>query len=72
MKTNVDTKALESICDNKLGENAPAQSISGKYVDDNQKPIPYYFGNRIKKPKQKLGVSYFNGWLNLSIYLGGH
>ena len=72
MKMNVDTKALESICDNELGENAPAQCISGKYVDANQKPILYYFGNRIREPKQKLEVSRFNRWLNWSIYQVGH
>ena len=64
MKTNVDTKALESICDNELGKNAPAQCISGKYVDANKKPILCYFGNRIREPKHKSGVSLlfpFNG-----------
>ena len=57
MKENVDTGALESICENELGPDTPAQCILAGFVDANRKPILFYFGARIRGPDNELGVS---------------
>lgn len=43
----MDTKNLDSICDNELGPNMLSQCFSAKFVDSENQPILFYFGNRI-------------------------
>jgi lipoate synthase len=49
MKKEMDPKKLDKICDEELGPNILAQCFSAKYVDSDDKPILFYFGNRITK-----------------------
>lgn len=41
-----DLKLQQAICDNKLGENQPAQIFSGQWVDNNGTKIAFYLAER--------------------------
>jgi hypothetical protein len=55
----VDVQELQRICDKELGDTAPSQCISARFVDSENMPILFYFGKRIKDISKKVGVSFY-------------
>jgi hypothetical protein len=53
----VDKDEMEDICNNLLGPNQPAQCISARFVDSNNKTVFVYFGQRVYSPQQEAPVS---------------
>ena len=66
LQMNQERDDLETVCQEKLGPNMPAQCMSAQFVDSEDEPILFYFGDRILLPLDQPGVSSFP--LSLYIY----
>lgn len=49
-------KEMEEICRKELGADQPAQCMSAQFIDSNQQPVLFYFGDRVLLPRDQSGV----------------